>query len=595
MQGTGKPHDALFCGGSEFREGEGKSSLSVAVMNVADDAVCMVKDAAPTSLSRRLALEEWTTLITVALLYGIALVLAWFLSLVVRVHGDQFPFGALTPLQLTAFTLCFFAIALQVSNMIFAWMRGSRETALVIRAASEASVYLLLFFVCDRTSLLLRRPRVFNADFFSFIALAFVCAAVATARPIRQPAHGDADHGRGSVLPSSVTAPEPQTSAVLFAREHIREWRGWAQLLYVLYGYFHNVHIYGMVRLCVSGVAFFTAFTSYARYDAEVPLQQSAVTLLRSLWRLNALVVATCALLRNQYMLYHICAVQTAVTVAVYLLVNVGPSPRSGPRVLAVKLGVAAVVVCALYDTPYSPAVFRLFWRPLQWLVRYDNPIVGVEPLHEWQFRSRLDHWIWLVGVAVASRATFLSGLLRRLDSHRPVSVVMKVAAAAAAVCVIATYAYLFRATSTVDYNLYLPYLSWLPILGFVTVRCVFRWMRCLYMPLCTCLGAFALEAYVAHNHVFMTTTGPNSGPLYTLRLLPGDHQMCDFGIFLVLLLWVSSRLEAATLRLQRFVLPDGASLVLVAENVAALVFAVALTYLLHSIWCAVNAPSATR
>lgn len=593
MQSSTRPHDSVFLGSPEFRDGDAKSGASLVFPCAANEDVPMEKDTLMSLVGRRLVHVELTSIITVTLLYGIALVSAWLLSLVVRVHGDQFPSGALTPLQLTAFSLCFFAVGLHSTNVVYVWLRCSCEAAATLRAACEVSAYLLLFFVCDRTTLLERRPRVFNADVFFFLVFAFAFAAVATARRVCVPSGGDAGQGRGLgsvLLPVAAAAASvpPPASVSLLDRHHVEEWVGWVQLIYVMYGYFHNVHIYRMMRVCVSSYAFLTAFVNYARYDSsELSLQQSVVMLLRSLWKLNFVVVATCALLRNQYMLYHICAVQSFVTVAVYLLMNVGPLPRSSRRVFGVKVGVAAVLCCVLWDMPFSPEAFALLWSPMQRLVRYDNPIVDVAPLHEWLFRSGLDHWIWLVGVLVASRAPLVNRLLRRLDGQRTAGIAIKVAAAFAAGGVLAVYVYLTEETSTVDYNRYLPYLSWVPILSVVTLRCIFRSVRCLYAPLYTFLGTVAVEAYVAHNHVFMATTGPNGGPLYTLRLLPGDHPLCDFGVFALVLLGVSYRLSVATSQLQQFMLPHNASLYTVGENFVAMAVVAACTYSLHRMWCA--------
>ncbi|KAL7695555.1 acyltransferase-like protein [Lotmaria passim] len=439
MQSSTRPHDSVFLGSPEFRDGDAKSGASLVFPCAANEDVPMEKDTLMSLVGRRLVHVELTSIITVTLLYGIALVSAWLLSLVVRVHGDQFPSGALTPLQLTAFSLCFFAVGLHSTNVVYVWLRCSCEAAATLRAACEVSAYLLLFFVCDRTTLLERRPRVFNADVFFFLVFAFAFAAVATARRVCVPSGGDAGQGRGLgsvLLPVAAAAASvpPPASVSLLDRHHVEEWVGWVQLIYVMYGYFHNVHIYRMMRVCVSSYAFLTAFVNYARYDSsELSLQQSVVMLLRSLWKLNFVVVATCALLRNQYMLYHICAVQSFVTVAVYLLMNVGPLPRSSRRVFGVKVGVAAVLCCVLWDMPFSPEAFALLWSPMQRLVRYDNPIVDVAPLHEWLFRSGLDHWIWLVGVLVASRAPLVNRLLRRLDGQRTAGIAIKVAAAFAA------------------------------------------------------------------------------------------------------------------------------------------------------------------
>lgn len=583
----------------EFRE----SDSGVLV----EEATC--KGAWVPPVLRRLSQVPAVSIMTSVLVFLISLVSTCLFSLMVRMHPTEFPAGPLTPVQLTAFSLCFTAVALHASNCVHAWMRCSHETAAALRALSELSVYLLLLFICDRTTLLPRRPRQYDGDAFGFLVLASLAGVLVTARRVSGLAHdGAAAAAAGSSssvpppappspqlpppsLPSPPLAPPPVQPAAMawLNRCQLEEWLGWQQLLFMACNYFDNTALDRPVRVTLSAFTFVSGVVSYRHFAAEMGPQQGVVLLLRLLWRLNAFVVAACAVLRDQYMLYHLFAELSLILVVVYALTQVGPGAWRTERTFAVKVGFVALLCCVLWDLPVSPALFRTVWSPLLWLVRYDNPILKVEPLHEWQFRTRQDHWIWLVGVVVGHHSAAVDRLLRRLDAGERVGALAKVAVACVAALLLAGFAAVAFHYDTVTYTLFLPYTSWVPIVAYAALRNVFARLRWGYVPACAFVGSFAMEAYVVQTHMFMATPEANGKVLYTLRLLPGEYPMCDFALLLGGVVWVSYRVRAALPLVEQFVLPKQASLVAILENQAVVLCVLTGTYGFHAAWCALN------
>jgi N-acetylneuraminate 9-O-acetyltransferase len=67
--------------------------------------------------------------------------------------------------------------------------------------------------------------------------------------------------------------------------------------------------------------------------------------------------------------------------------------------ICALKIGLSMVVSVVLYDVP---GVFKVVFYPFRFLLAFHDPLHPEfkDELHEWFFRSNLDHLIWVSAIA---------------------------------------------------------------------------------------------------------------------------------------------------------------------------------------------------
>merc|ERR1719488_65432 len=140
-----------------------------------------------------------------------------------------------------------------------------------------------------------------------------------------------------------------------------------------------------------------------------------AVRVCQTLFRLNFFVVVVCVALRNEYMLYYIAPMHTLFTLFVWLALRIGRARNDDARVLVVKVVSTLLLTALLYDVE---AVFRFAfgWQPMRALVAFHDPLHPefTDELHEWRFRSGLDRYVWVFGMACAALFPVLSKALAR-------------------------------------------------------------------------------------------------------------------------------------------------------------------------------------
>lgn len=68
---------------------------------------------------------------------------------------------------------------------------------------------------------------------------------------------------------------------------------------------------------------------------------------------------------------------------------------NSSDLVCTIKIGATLLVAIVLYDVP---GVFHKVFYPFTWLFAFHDPLHPefTDALHEWFFRSGLDHIVWV-------------------------------------------------------------------------------------------------------------------------------------------------------------------------------------------------------
>merc|ERR1719352_749996 len=130
-------------------------------------------------------------------------------------------------------------------------------------------------------------------------------------------------------------------------RDQTEEWKGWMQIMFVLYHYFNEAEIYNAIRIYIAAYVWMTGFGNFSYYYIKADF--SLLRFMQMMWRLNFFVFFVCATINNEYMLYYICAMHTFFTWLVYFALYIGHQHNRNNAVLFLKIVLTLAVAVLLY------------------------------------------------------------------------------------------------------------------------------------------------------------------------------------------------------------------------------------------------------
>ena len=345
------------------------------------------------------------------------------------------------------------------------------------------------------------------------------------------------------------------------------------QVLFLLYHYFNAAEQYNSIRLYIACYVWMTGFGNFSYYYVR---QDFSVTrFAQMMWRLNFLVFFVCAALGNSYMLYYINPMHTLFTLMVYATLGIAHQHNSNNAFLLFKIAACSLLTVVVWEVP---GVFKLLSRPFEFLLGYSDPRhPELDPLHEWEFRSGLDRYIWIVGMLYAYAHPRLNELFERVDTL-PQHTRWAVRAAGLGACAVVMVPYYNTVFSLgkYEYNAWHPYTSFIPITVFIVLRNYTQTLRCHTLTLFSWLGKITLETYVMQFSIWMLCRQPDAQPKLLMVWVEG-YPLINFGLVSMVYIGVAQRLFTITNELKRVVLPNHANKM--ATNLLACALAVLVFY----------------
>lgn len=400
---------------------------------------------------------------------------------------------------------------------------ASREA---LRSAVEFGTILVWFYVADRTQLIAPGTKTYTRDVLLFIFL--VLTAVAGGYSLKQ------------------------HRPLVLHRTQTEEWKGWMQVLFLLYHYYNAKEIYNAIRVFIAAYVWMTGFGNFSYYYRTADF--GVGRFFQMMWRLNFLVLFCCLVLNNSYMLYYICPMHTLFTIMVYGALAIGSRYNKSDTAIWLKIAACFATVFVFWELKF---VFYTIWRPFMFLVGYTDPRrPGGDRMYEWFFRSSLDRYIWIYGMMCAFMHPKIEKFLQAVDTMEVKRRRVTRAVLIGLFCSIGYAWYHFvYCLPKVEYNKVHPYTSWIPITVFFMLRNLTPQMRTFSMGLYGWLGCITLETYIGQFHTWLLSKRPDGQPIYLLTLLPG-YPLLNFAVVTALYVALSHRLFLTTGTLKDAVVP---------------------------------------
>ena len=367
----------------------------------------------------------------------------------------------------------FFAIFLVVPILYHFKSRDQLHQSYI---PSEAVLYSILVFgfvliyafVADRTHLFGKEGKYFSLEQFWFLVIL-------------------------TLLLGYLTSETADRNQPFLSRAQTDEWKGWMQILILVYHYLGASKvgwIYNIIRVLVAMYLFMTGFghTVFFYKKADYGFKRVVSVLLR----LNLLNMVMAYTMDTDYLFYYFSPLVSFWFGVIWVTMWIGHEHNSDMRFLFAKVAISAVLV-TLFTT--TPGILERIFSFLEWVARIKWDAA------ESRFRMALDMWIVYVGMIIAIlfvKASEIPGW-SQWPKYRAIAIT------ASAFMIPAFLIFEVTSQNRFVYNKWHPYISFLPIVAFIVLRNSSQHLRNTHSTAFAFIGRCSLETFILQFHIWMS------------------------------------------------------------------------------------------
>ncbi|KAH0838245.1 10 TM acyl transferase domain found in Cas1p-domain-containing protein [Lanmaoa asiatica] len=383
------------------------------------------------------------------------------------------------------------------------WVVNKEHLPAMIFGASMGLIYL-----ADRTGLWLKEQKQFNPWTFGFLCL----ASLATGLPIVRRA--DKDLG-------------------FLNRDQTDEWKGWMQIVILIYHYLGASKISGIynpIRILVAAYLFMTGYGHTTFYLKKADFGYLRV--FRILVRLNLLTLTLAYTMNTNYLSYYFSPLVSMWFLIIYLTLWVGSQLNDNTSFLVAKILLSMCIFAAFMNQTWLlEGLFEILGRVffIHWSAR------------EWTFRVSLDQYIVYGGMFAALAAIKIRD--NHLTEHPVWPIFIRVSTGISTVILVWFMRFELLQESKFTYNAWHPYISFLPILAFVTLRNATPLLRSCSSRIFAFVGKCSLETFIIQYHLWLAADTKG-----ILLLIPGTKwRALNFVLSTAIFIYISHQVAWAT------------------------------------------------
>jgi hypothetical protein len=372
------------------------------------------------------------------------------------------------------------------------------------RGKLPAAVFTLSLAVCyclvtDRTQIFEKEQKVFSKlDFGIILGVVFVlCLLNIKAASPSQHEGNRADMSANPTLTSFL--PRVQSD----------EFKGWVQVFLLVYNYMgaeQVVELYELHRIAIASYLFFFGY-GHAMYF----LQSGDVSLLRVttvLFRTNALAILLSFIMDRPYTSYHFAPLVSFWTLVVCFTLKPTSRSHGSLRHMCGRVAVSALFTTSLV---YVRCILDWSFLVLGYTFRADLDAEA------WRNYLGTDTYIVYIGFLVAILHLRVGSIRRRRLARlngvprffrRYFRAFQAFTVGLALIILPGFWTLTRRSPNKADYDWWMPYIAWLPVLSVVILRNSTHFLRSHYCVPFAWLGRMSLELYLLSQHMWSAGDG---------------------------------------------------------------------------------------
>uniref|UniRef100_A0A3B4XDE4 CAS1 domain containing 1 n=1 Tax=Seriola lalandi dorsalis TaxID=1841481 RepID=A0A3B4XDE4_SERLL len=368
------------------------------------------------------------------------------------------------------------------------------------QALCRMGIIMGYFYLCDRADVFMKEQKFYTHSTF-FIPLFYIFVL-------------------------GVFYSENSKETKLLNREQTDEWKGWMQLVILIYhisGASAFIPVYMHVRVLVAAYLFQTGYGHFSFFWLKGDFGLYRVC--QVLFRLNFLVLVLCVVMDRPYQFYYFVPLVTFWFVVIYATLAMWPqilqkkANSSGIwhlGVLVKLLGLLLFICFFAFSQGFFESIFSMW--PISKLFELNGSI------HEWWFRWKLDRFAVIHGMLFAFIYLVLQKRQVLSESKGEALFSVKISNLLLFLSVVSFITYSIWASSCktkTECNEMHPYISVVQILAFILIRNIPGYARSIYSSFFAWFGKISLELFICQYHIWLAADTKG-----ILVLIPGNPSL---------------------------------------------------------------------
>ena len=404
-------------------------------------------------------------------------------------------------------------------------------------------------FVADRTSLFEQVNKIRDERLFViFCNLAILLGLATTSRIL--PASTDLE--KDAEMPELEFLPRQQTE----------EWKGWMQVVILLYHYFgmsRAMWVYRLVRVLVASYLFLTSYghTRYFANTNDLSLRRAVSVLVR----INLLSCLLPYVMGTTYDFYYFPALSSLWFIVTWLTFPRTRVETVGLKQALIRILVSIALMEFLLQNEESQALGFSALRRIG--------MVSVDQ-REFGFRTKLDRFVPHLGMlaALLQHKHHDGGITRLpwLQNRRIGRATLTIMLSLLTFCIYFGWSKAQHSKEAI--NAWHPYTAPMPVMAYILLRNATPGLRNRYSRLFAWFGRHSLETFILQYHIWLAadTKGVLRLGLLEVRSWQGKTTLRSIGFWVegavitVLFLWVCSAVSTATSAITRCIVSPAAA-----------------------------------